>query len=144
MNKKIIAKELYRIAKELLAYDNKRHMDVQDNIWAIGLAMSSMSMLYNYLYVHLNGTNRNPWKDRDLTNSRNEIRDCIKKAKDNDVKKLFEEILSAYSKIKNEKSSLQDGIKRLKDMVPKTNKLLKKYQDEEKKLQDEWKKNRGE
>lgn len=140
MDKRIIAKELYRIAKELMAYDNQRHLDVQDDIWAIELAQSSMSLLYNYLSTHLDGTNRNPWKDSELTNSRNEIKDCINKAKGKEVKKLLDDILKSYMKIKNEKQSMQEGIERIKKIAPKTNELLKKYRDEEKRLQNEWKK----
>ena len=125
------------------AYDNQRHLDVQDDIWAIELAQSSISLLYHYLKVHAEGTNKRPWRDQELTNSRNEIRDCINKAKDREAKKLLDEILKFYAKIKNEKQSLQDGMKRLKEIAPKTEKLLKQYRDEEDALQKEWQKEKN-
>ena len=75
-----------------------------------------------------------------MTNSRNEIKDCINKAKGKEVKKLLDDILKSYMKIKNEKQSMQEGIERIKKIAPKTNELLKKYRDEEKRLQNEWKK----
>ena len=119
-------------------YDAKRFSDVQDDVYQLDLTISSIKLLYNYLYAHLSGKNVQQWKDREITNSRNEIRDSYNKANDREVKKVIDEVLKSFMKIKNEKKSLEDAIERLKDVFPKVKKLRDKYKDEEEALRKEW------
>lgn len=119
-------------------YDAKRFSDVQDDVYQLDLTISSIRLLYNYLSAHLSGKNVQQWKDREITNSRNEIRDCYNKANDSEVKKVIDEVLKSFMKVKNEKKSLEDAIERLKNIYPKVKKLRDKYKDEEEALRKEW------
>lgn len=150
MNKVKIAKQLIEIAKELVVsnqnfsiktakYDAKHFSDIQDDVYALDLTISSIKLLFHYLSVHLEGTNVNPWKDRDITNSRNEIRDALHKAKTNEVKKVIEKVLKSFANIKNEKKNIEEAIYRLKNVFQTVKKIRDEYKEEEEKLYNEWK-----
>lgn len=103
--------------------------DTIDDNQALDLAFSSIRLLYHYLKVHYDGTNRQKWSDRELTNSRNEIRECIDKAKSREVKNLLDEVLKTFARIRNEKDSLKEGMERLEKIAPKVQKMQKEKRE---------------
>lgn len=126
--------KLLRVVKKGDGEQQNRLDDLQEDIWALQGAAHSMNNLFGYLSVHFNGTNKQPWRDRVLTNARNEVRDAIKEAVSSEVKKLLDDILKCYGRIKPEKDSLKSAMDRLKEIAPKVTSFINKYQKEEQNL----------
>lgn len=112
--------------------------DTMDDKKAVDRTLNIVMLILHYLKVHLDGTNRQPWADRTLTDFRNSLRECIDEAKSRNVKALLEEVLKAFAKIKKEEKSLKDGIERIKNIAPKVVKMKKELTELEKKKRAEW------
>lgn len=117
------------VKKADLSPEMQELSDTIDDNQALDLTFSSIRLLYHYLKVHYDGTNRQKWSDRELTNSRNEIRECIDKAKSREVKNLLDEVLKTFARIRNEKDSLKEGMERLEKIVPKVQKMQKEKRE---------------
>lgn len=126
--------KLLRVVKKGDDQRQNRLDDLQQDIWALQGAAHSINNLSGYLSVHFNGTNKQPWRDRVLTNARNEVRDAINEAVSSEVKKLLDDILKCYGRIKPEKDSLKSAIDRLKEITPKVLSFINKCRKEEQDL----------
>ena len=112
---------------------DKRLIDKEDDLYEVNSVLNVLGDAVHYLTLHLNGTNKQPWRDVVLTRYRNAIRESASKAASNEVKRFLEDIVKVLARIKNEKSSLQEGIKRINEFGPKVfnlkKKLMKEYED---------------
>lgn len=119
-------------------YDRSLHSDLIDDNQNLTSIKSIMKNLYGYLSVHVAGNNQQPWRDSELTNFRNGLRRVISECHSKEIVSFANDVLTAASKIKNEKSSLQNGMLRLKELAKKFSALGTKYQRLEKEQEDQF------